>query len=162
MYERFSDPARRAMGNAHEEALRMRDDYVGTEHILMALADEPEGIAGSVLQSLSFSVDDVRAQVARLVEVGPGLIRLRTSWWMFWRRNRLPETPRTMRVVEAAMEEVRAAGAGYVGTEHLLLGASQVDGGIAAHVLRELGCDSKSLAALIAERHQAGIREATS
>lgn len=162
MYERFSDPARRAMGQTQPEALRMGHESVGTEHILVALAGEPDGIAFTVLQSLNISADTIREQVARFVTTGPPIKMPETPWWMFWRSSRLPQTPKAKRIIVLAMEEVQAAGAKYVGSEHLLLGASRADDGIAQHVLRECGADRETLCSLIAERHRLGIREALS
>jgi hypothetical protein len=130
MFERFTDGARRVMVLAQEEARMLNHNYIGTEHILLGLIHEGEGVAAKALESLGISLDAVRQQVEEIIGQGqqapPGHI---------------PFTPRAMKVLELADRETRALGHAYVGTEHILLGLIREGDGVAAQVLVTLGAD---------------------
>ncbi len=130
MFDRFTDRARRVMVLAQEEARMLNHDYIGTEHILLGLIHEGEGVAAKALESLGISLDAVRQQVEEIIGQGqqapPGHI---------------PFTPRAKTVLELADRETRALGHAYVGTEHILLGLIREGDGVAAQVLVTLGAD---------------------
>jgi ATP-dependent Clp protease ATP-binding subunit ClpA len=130
MFERFTDRARRAMVLAQEEARMLNHDYIGTEHLLLGLIHEGEGVAAKVLESLGVSLDAVRQQVEEIIDPGqqaPG--------------GHIPFTPRAKKVLELAQREARALGHDYIGTEHILLGLIREGRGVAAQVLVKLGAD---------------------
>lgn len=129
MYERFTDRARKVMQLANEEAQRFRHEYIGTEHLLLALIKEGTGVAATVLKDLDIDLRIVRLEVEKIVQPGPDFVPL----------GKLPQTPRVKRVVELAIEEARNLTHNYVGTEHLLLGLVRENEGIAAQVLLNLG-----------------------
>ena len=130
MFERFSDRARRAVDLAQEEARMLNHDYIGTEHILLGLIHEGEGLAAQVLQSLGIGLDAVRQQVEEIIGQGEqapsGPIRY---------------TPRAKKVLELSLREALALGHNYIGTEHILLGLIREGDGVAAQVLVALGGD---------------------
>jgi ATP-dependent Clp protease ATP-binding subunit ClpA len=130
MFERFSDRARRVMTLAQEEARMFDHDYIGTEHILLGLIHEGEGVAAKALESLGISLDAVRQQVEEIIGRG----RQAPS-------GHIPFTPRAKKVLELADREARALGHSYVGTEHILLGLIREGDGVAAQVLVKLGAD---------------------
>jgi ATP-dependent Clp protease ATP-binding subunit ClpC len=125
--ERFTQRARRVLSLAHQEAERMRHNYIGTEHLLLGLMREEGGVAGRVLRELGLEVDRVQEIVERLT--GPGQNR----------GGKLDLSPGTQQVLELAVEEARRMGHHYIGTEHLLLGLVRHGQGIALDVLRKLG-----------------------
>ena len=129
MYERFTDRARKVMLFANYEALRFSHDYVGTEHILLALVKEGAGVAAHALEKCGLDLRKVRLEVEKLVVSGPELVIPRE----------LPQTPRAKKVIEYAIAEARNFGHGHVGTEHLLLGLLRESEGTAAQVLMNLG-----------------------
>ncbi|MCU0488149.1 MAG: ATP-dependent Clp protease ATP-binding subunit [Anaerolineales bacterium] len=125
--ERLTQRARRVLSLAHQEAERMRHNYIGTEHLLLGLIREEGGVAGRVLRELGLDADRVQEIIERLVSPGqasPGKIDL---------------SPGTQQVLEFAVEEARRMGHHYIGTEHLLLGLMQHNEGVAMDVLRKLG-----------------------
>ncbi|SHE82269.1 ATP-dependent Clp protease ATP-binding subunit [Desulforamulus putei] len=130
MFQRFTERAQKVLVLAQEEARRLKYPYIGTEHILLGLIREGEGIAARALVQMNISADKVKAAVEQMVEMGnqpvPGDI---------------PPTPRAKRVLELAVEESRRLGHNYVGTEHLLLGLIREGEGVAAQVLTALGAD---------------------
>jgi ATP-dependent Clp protease ATP-binding subunit ClpC len=130
MFERFTERARRVVVLAQEEARTLSHDYVGTEHILLGLVREGEGVAGQALESLEISLDAVRQQVEEIVGRGqqtpPGHI---------------PFTPRTKKVLELSLREAQQLNHNYIGTEHILLGLIREGEGVAAQVLVRLGAD---------------------
>jgi hypothetical protein len=130
MFERFTDRARRAVVLAQEEARLLDHDYIGTEHLLLGLAREREGVAAKALESLGISLEAVRAQVEGII--GRGQM---TSG------AQIPFTPRAKKVLELALRESRSLGHGYIGTEHILLGLVREGEGVAAQVLVTLGAD---------------------
>ncbi|HEX7120466.1 MAG TPA: ATP-dependent Clp protease ATP-binding subunit [Longimicrobiales bacterium] len=125
----FTDRVRKVLAMAREEAIRLQHDYVGTEHILLGLIREGEGVAAAVLTNLSVDLEQVQQQVEESVRRGKATIAL----------GELPYTSRAKKVLEFAMAEARELNHSYVGTEHLLLGLLREEKGIAAEVLNQLG-----------------------
>ncbi|HLF70376.1 MAG TPA: ATP-dependent Clp protease ATP-binding subunit [Actinomycetota bacterium] len=130
MFERFTDRARRVVVLAQEEARLLNHNYIGTEHILLGLISEGEGVAAKALESLGVSLDSVRSQVEEIIGSGtaspPGHI---------------PFTPRAKKVLELSLREALQLGHNYIGTEHILLGLIREGEGVAAQVLQKLGAD---------------------
>ena len=131
MFNRFTERARKVILLAKEEAKRFNHDYIGTEHILLGLVREGEGVAAAVLASLALSSDKVRFEVEKLVQPGPATIV----------SGDIPFTPKAKKVIELAMEEARDLGHNYIGTEHLLLGLIREGEGVASQVLINMGLD---------------------
>ncbi|MBO8136917.1 MAG: ATP-dependent Clp protease ATP-binding subunit [Desulfotomaculum sp.] len=130
MFAKFTERARKVIAFAQEEARNMKYPYVGTEHILLGLIREGQGVAAQVLQELGIQADKVREAVEKMVEKGQGEVP-----------NELPLTPRGKRVIELAVYHARRMGHNYVGTEHLLLGLISEGEGVAAKVLVSMGAD---------------------
>ena len=131
MFNRFTERARKVVILAKEEAKRFNHDYIGTEHILLGLVREGEGVAAAVLRSLGLSSENIRLEVERLVQPGPSTIV----------SGDIPFTPKAKKVIELAMDEARSLGHNYIGTEHLLLGLIREGEGVASQVLLNLGLD---------------------
>ncbi|MGB2753503.1 MAG: ATP-dependent Clp protease ATP-binding subunit [Phycisphaerae bacterium] len=129
MFERFTDRARKVMALANQEAQRFNHEYVGTEHVLLGLVKEGQGVAANVLHSLGIDLKKIRLEVEKIVKSGPDMVTM----------GKLPQTPRAKKVIEFAIEEARSLGHNYVGTEHLLLGLLREHDGVAAQVLMNLG-----------------------
>ncbi len=125
--ERFTQRARRVLSLAHQEAERMRHNYIGTEHLLLGLIREEGGVAGRVLRELGLEIERVQEIVERLTGTGQ------------YRGGKLDLSPGTQQVLEYAVEEARRMGHHYIGTEHLLLGLVRYNDGVAMDVLRKLG-----------------------
>ncbi len=125
----FTDRVRKVLAMAREEAIRLQHDYVGTEHILLGLIREGEGVAAAVLMKLTVDLDAIHEEVEESVRKGKATIAL----------GELPYTSRAKKVLEYAMAEAREMSHSYVGTEHLLLGLLREEKGIAAQVLNSLG-----------------------
>ena len=130
MFERFTDRARRVVVLAQEEARMLNHGYIGTEHILLGLIHEGEGVAAKALESLSISLDGVREQVQEII--GPGQESP---------SGHIPFTPRAKKVLELSLREALQLGHNYIGTEHILLGLIREGEGVAAQVLVKLGAD---------------------
>lgn len=130
MFERFTDRAKKVMALANQEAQRFNHEYIGTEHILLGLVKEGSGVGASALKSLGVDLLKVRLEVEKLVKSGPEICTT---------TGKLPQTPRSKRVIEEAIEEARNLNHNYVGTEHLLLGLLREQEGTAAQVLTGLG-----------------------
>ena len=128
----FTERVRRMLAHAREMATDLHHEYVGTEHLLLAVADEDEGVASTVLHNLGARSDDITARVREVVQPGSAPGRLGPD---------LPYTSRAKKVIELSMAEARLFGHSYVGTEHLLLGIIAEQKGIAAQVLHDLGVD---------------------
>jgi ATP-dependent Clp protease ATP-binding subunit ClpA len=130
MFERFTDRARRVVVLAEEEARALDHNYIGTEHILLGLIHEGQGVAARALESLGISLDAVRQQVEEIIGRGqqtpPGQI---------------PYTPRAKKVLELSLRESLQLGQNYIGTEHILLGLIREGDGVAAQVLVKLGAE---------------------
>ncbi len=133
-FERFTERARHVVLLAHEEARALKHDHIGTEHILLGLLGEAEGVAARVLGSLRVTVDPVRAQVVALV--GPG--EEVTS-------GQIPFTPRAEKVLELALREALSLGHNYIGTEHILLALVRENEGVAADILLEFDADPEKV-----------------
>jgi ATP-dependent Clp protease ATP-binding subunit ClpC len=134
-FNRFTERARKVILLAKEEAKRFNHDYIGTEHILLGLIKEGEGVAAAVLTSLGLDPENIRAEVEKLVQTGPSKVLTED----------IPFTPRAKKVIELAMDEARALGHNYIGTEHLLLGLIREGDGVASQVLINMGLDLKSV-----------------
>jgi ATP-dependent Clp protease ATP-binding subunit ClpC len=130
VFERFTDRARRVVVLAQEEARLLNHNYIGTEHLLLGLVHEGEGVAARALESLGVSLDAVRQQVEEIIGQGD---RAPTG--------HIPFTPRAKKVIELAGREASDLGHNYVGTEHLLLGLIREGDGVAAQTLAKLGVD---------------------
>jgi ATP-dependent Clp protease ATP-binding subunit ClpC len=131
MFNRFTERARKVVILAKEEARRFNHDYIGTEHILLGLIREGEGVAASVLQKLGVSLENIRLEIEKLVQPGPTTQII----------GDIPFTPRAKKALELAAEEARSLGHNYIGTEHLLLGLIREGEGVASQVLLNLGLD---------------------
>jgi ATP-dependent Clp protease ATP-binding subunit ClpA len=130
MFERFTDRARRVVVLAQEEARLLKHNYIGTEHILLGLIHEGEGVAAKALASLDISLEAVRVQVEERVGQGQ---RAPTG--------HIPFTPRAKKVLEISLREALQLGRNYLGTEHILLGIPREGEGVAAQVLAGFGAD---------------------
>ena len=130
MFERFTDRARRVIVLAQEEARNLKHNYLGTEHILLGLIREGEGVAAKALEALNITLEDVREQVIDIIGEGQEPPS-----------GHIPFTPRAKKVIEYAMREGLQLGHSYIGTEHLLLGLTREPDGVAAQVLIKLGAD---------------------
>src|SRR6516164_9447866 len=133
MHDKFTERVRKVIYLAREEAARLQHDYIGTEHLLLGVIREGEGIAATVLNNLVLDLDRIRQEVENMVSASGGTMTI----------GEIPFTPRAKRVLELAVEEARSLGHNYVGTEHLLLGLIREGEGVAAKVLLELGVDRK-------------------
>ncbi len=129
MFERFTDRARKVMALANQEAQRFNHEYIGTEHILLGLVKEGSGVGATVLKNLDVDIKKLRLEIEKLVKSGPDMVTM----------GKLPQTPRTKKVIEYAIEEARSLNHNYIGTEHILLGLLRESEGIAAQVLMNLG-----------------------
>ncbi len=130
LFERFTDRARRVVVLAQEEARLLNHNYIGTEHILLGLIHEGEGVAAKALESLSISLEGVRAQVEEIIGQGGSSPS-----------GHIPFTPRAKKVLELSLREALQLGHNYIGTEHILLGLIREGEGVAAQVLVKLGAD---------------------
>jgi ATP-dependent Clp protease ATP-binding subunit ClpA len=133
MFERFTDRARRVVVLAQEEARLLNHNYVGSEHLLLGLIHEGQGVAAKALELLGIRLEAVRAQVEEIVEiVGQGQQAP---------TGPIPFTPRAKKVLELSLREAKQLGHNYIGTEHILLGLLREGEGVAAQVLIKLGAD---------------------
>ncbi|MFO8075660.1 MAG: ATP-dependent Clp protease ATP-binding subunit [Egibacteraceae bacterium] len=130
MFERFTDRARRVVVLAQEEARMLNHNYIGTEHILLGLIHEGEGVAAKALESLGISLEGVREQVEEIIGQGQTAPA-----------GHIPFTPRAKKVLELSLREALQLGHNYIGTEHILLGLIREGEGVAAQVLQKLGAD---------------------
>jgi ATP-dependent Clp protease ATP-binding subunit ClpC len=134
VFERFTERARQVVVLAQDEARSLRHNYIGTEHILLGLLREEEGIAARVLEDLGVTLDEVRAQVARIIGRGDELAA-----------GKIPFTPRAKKVLELSLREAVSMKHGYIGTEHILLGLASQGEGVAARILINLGADPEKI-----------------
>ncbi len=130
MFERFTDRARRVVVLAQEEARMLNHNYIGTEHILLGLIHEGEGVAAKALESMNISLQAVREQVQDIIGRGQTAPS-----------GHIPFTPRAKKVLELSLREALQLGHNYIGTEHILLGLIREGEGVAAQVLQKLGAD---------------------
>ena len=134
MFERFTERARRVVVLAQEEARALRHNYIGTEHLLLGILREDEGLGARVLESLDVTVEEVRGQVARIVGRGDEVTT-----------GQIPFTPRAKKVLELSLREALALGHNYIGTEHILLGLVRASEGVGAKVLTDFGADADTV-----------------
>ena len=130
MFERFTDRARQVVVLAQQEARMLDHNYIGTEHILLGLIHEGEGVAAKALDSLGISLDAVRQQVEEIIGRGQQAPA-----------GHIPFTPRAKKVLELSLREALQLGHDYIGTEHILLGLIREGGGVADQILVKLGAD---------------------
>ena len=134
MFERFTERARRVVVLAQHEARGLKHNYIGTEHILLGLLREEEGLAARVLESFDITVEEVRAQVARIVGLGDEVTT-----------GQIPFTPRAKKVLELSLREAISLGHNYIGTEHILLGIVRENEGVAARILLDFDADAEKI-----------------
>jgi ATP-dependent Clp protease ATP-binding subunit ClpC len=134
VFERFTERARQVVVLAQDEARALKHNYIGTEHILLGLLREEEGLASQVLASLNIRLEEVRGQVARIIGYGeeptPGQI---------------PFTPRAKKVLELALREALSLSHNYIGTEHLLLALVRENSGVASRILLDFDADDEKI-----------------
>ncbi len=147
MFNRFTERARKVIVYAKEEARRFNHDYIGTEHLLLGLVREGEGVAAAVLQKLGLDLESIRMEIEKLVQPGPQTQVI----------GDIPFTPRSKKALELSAEEARALGHNYIGTEHLLLGLVKEGEGMAFRVLLNLGLDLGKLRNEVMELLGSGI-----
>ena len=140
MFEKFTDKARRVVVLAQEEAKMLNHNYIGTEHILLGLIHEGEGVAAKALEALGINLDAVREQVQEIIGQGQTPPT-----------GHIPFTPRAKKVLELSLREALQLGHSYIGTEHLLLGLIREGEGVAAQVLTKLGADSNRVRQQVVE-----------
>lgn len=134
MFERFTERARQVVVLAEGEARALDHNYIGTEHVLLGLLREEEGIAARVLESLDITLEEVRAQVLRVVGRGD-----KTP------SGQIPFTPRAKKVLELALREALTLGHKHIGSEHILLALVRVDDGVAARILLDFDADPEKI-----------------
>jgi ATP-dependent Clp protease ATP-binding subunit ClpC len=135
VFERFTERARQVVVLAQDEARGLKHNYIGTEHLLLGLLREEEGLAARVLESLDITIEEVRAQVARIIGEGDEPIVT----------GQVPFTPRAKKVLELALREAMALGHNYIGTEHILLGLARENEGVAARILLDFDIDAEKI-----------------
>jgi ATP-dependent Clp protease ATP-binding subunit ClpC len=134
VFERFTERARQVVVLAQEEAQGLRHNYIGTEHLLLGLLREEEGVGAHVLGELGVSLDDVRAQVAEIIGRGDVVTA-----------GQIPFTPRAKKVLELSLREALTLGHNYIGTEHVLLGIARESDGVAARILLDKGAGADAI-----------------
>jgi len=130
VFERFTERARQVVVFAQDEARLLKHNYIGTEHLLLGLMREEEGIAARVLESFGLAIEEIRARVARIIGQGDEPLT-----------GQIPFTPRSKRVLELSLRQAVTLGHNYIGTEHLLLALLHEGGGVAILILDDLGAD---------------------
>jgi ATP-dependent Clp protease ATP-binding subunit ClpC len=128
VFERFTERARQVIVLAQAEARALKHNYIGTEHLLLGLLREEEGLAARVLASFGITLDDVRAEVTRIIGQGDEV-----------EAGQIPFTPRAKKILELSLREALDLGHNYIGTEHLLLGLLREGEGVAVRILLDLG-----------------------
>lgn len=139
-FDKFTERARKVLSLAQEEAQRFQHNYIGTEHLLLGLVREREGVAGQVLLSLGVDLEKVRQAVEHIIGRGDRIVL-----------GEVGLTPRAKKVIELAVDEARRLDHHYIGTEHLLLGLIREGDGIAAGVLQSMGVKLEDVRAKILE-----------
>jgi ATP-dependent Clp protease ATP-binding subunit ClpC len=134
MFERFTERARQVVVLAQAEAKAFKHNYIGTEHLLLGLLREEEGLAARVLESLDIELDEVRAQVVRIVGEGDEVVA-----------GQIPFTPRAKKILEWSLREALELGHNYIGTEHVLLGLMRENEGVAVEVLNGFAADAEKV-----------------
>jgi ATP-dependent Clp protease ATP-binding subunit ClpC len=136
LFERFTERARQVVVLAQEEARTLKHGHVGAEHILLGLLREHDGLAARALESFDITLERVRGEVVRIVGVGSDVSH-----------GQMPFTPAAKRVLELALEEVRALGHNYIGTEHILLGLITLDEGVSMRILADCHAEPERIRA---------------
>jgi ATP-dependent Clp protease ATP-binding subunit ClpC len=131
MFEKFTERGRKIIIYAKEEAERRQNDYLGTEHLLLAILREEDSLPAAILRKMGLSSDEIRMEVERNLPIGSNILTF----------GDIPFTPRAKKVLELAVEEARLLGHNYIGSEHLLLGLLREDEGIAGKILRSFGAN---------------------
>src|SRR5512139_561739 len=131
MFEKFTERGRKVIIFAKEEAEKRQNDYLGTEHLLLAILREDDGLPVAILKKMGLTVEELRMEIERNLPAGMNLLTF----------GDIPFTPRAKKVLELAVEEARLLGHNYIGSEHLLLGLIREDEGIAGKILRNLGAN---------------------
>ncbi len=152
MFEKFTERGRKVIIYAREEAEKRQNDYLGTEHLLLAILREDDSLPALILKKMGLSIDEIRIEVERNLPSGTNLLTF----------GDIPFTPRAKKVLELAVEEARLLGHNYIGSEHLLLGIIREDEGIAGKILRSLGANllgARQLAINFALRGQPQTKE---
>jgi ATP-dependent Clp protease ATP-binding subunit ClpC len=135
VFERFTERAREVVVLAQEEARRLQHNYIGTEHLLLGLLREEEGLAARVLESLDVTADDVRAEIARIIGRGEEPVST----------GQIPFTPRAKKALERSLREALAMNHKHIGTEHVLLGVVGDEDAVAARILSHLGASAEQV-----------------
>jgi ATP-dependent Clp protease ATP-binding subunit ClpC len=138
VFERFTDRARQVVVLAQDEARALKHNYIGTEHILLGLLREEEGLGARVLESFDITVEEVRAQVVQIVGRGDEAVT-----------GQIPFTPRAKKVLELSLREALSLGHDYIGTEHVLLGLVRAGDGVAMKILRDFDAGAGNIRAEI-------------
>jgi ATP-dependent Clp protease ATP-binding subunit ClpC len=134
VFERFTERARQVVVLAQDEARAFKHNYIGTEHLLLGLIREEEGIAARVIESFGLSLEEARSRVARII--GPGEVVT---------TGQMPFTPRAKKVLELSLREGMSLGHNFIGTEHVLLGLAREGHGVANQILLEFEADSERI-----------------
>jgi ATP-dependent Clp protease ATP-binding subunit ClpC len=134
MFERFTERARQVVVLAQDEARGLKHNYIGTEHLLLGLLREEEGLGARALESLGITIEGVRTQVAQIVGEGDEVAT-----------GQIPFTPRAKKVLELSLREALALGHNYIGTEHVLLGLARANEGVAARILLDSGVGAEQV-----------------
>ena len=151
MFERFTERARQVVWLAQEEARDLKHDYIGTEHILLGLLREGNGVASKVLDSLGITVEGTRDQVTKFSAPGATV-----------HQGQIPFTPRTKKTFEGALREALSFGQNYIGTEHILLALVRENGeGVAARILLDFDADSEKIRNEVIRHISGSIRGTT-
>jgi ATP-dependent Clp protease ATP-binding subunit ClpC len=152
MFEKFTERGRKVIIFAKEEAEKRQNDYLGTEHLLLAILREDDGLPVAILKKMGLTVEELRMEIERNLPAGMNLLTF----------GDIPFTPRAKKVLELAVEEARLLGHNYIGSEHLLLGLIREDEGIAGKILRNLGANllgARQLTINLSMKSYAHIRE---
>jgi ATP-dependent Clp protease ATP-binding subunit ClpC len=131
MFDKFTDRARKVIALARQEAERLNNDYIGTEHVLMGLIKEGSGVAANILENMNVDPEKVLKEIEKVVQPGTNMVTM----------GQLPFTPRTKKMLEYSLEEMRNLGHNYIGTEHLLLGLIRENDSEAAQVMLGMGIE---------------------
>jgi len=134
VFERFTERARQVVVLAQDEACALKHNYIGTEHLLLGLLREEEGLGARVLDSFDVTLEEVRAQVARIIGEGDEV-----------KTGQIPFTPRAKKVLELALREALRLGHNYIGTEHILLGLAYEGEGVAMRILLDFDVDAEKI-----------------
>jgi len=152
MFEKFTERGRKVIIFAKEEAEKRQNDYLGTEHLILAILREDDGLPVAILKKMGVSIEELRMEIERNLPAGMNILTF----------GDIPFTPRAKKVLELAVEEARLLGHNYIGSEHLLLGLVREDEGIAGKILRNLGANllgARQLTINLSMKSYAHVRE---